>query len=153
MNPRITKSRFENHSNGNKEHTVAEPEQNRELELALKDFKSSMHAWSETEYTRPRHFEQSVRVRSWRVALGWAMGCFLVTASVSGGLMERRHVQEQARMQAAQRAAEQEKLARQQQAAKFTDEELLADVDGDVSRQVPSAMEPLAQMMNDGDSK
>jgi hypothetical protein len=43
-------------------------------------------------------------------------------------------------------AAKQQKLADEQRARK-DDEDLLAKVDNDVSRQVPSAMEPLAQLM------
>jgi ribosomal protein S25 len=53
-----------------------------------------------------------------------------------------------------QRAAEQRKQVQEQQArAQVTDEDLLADVDSDVSRQVPSAMEPLAQMMAGDETK
>jgi len=88
-------------------------------------------------------------VRSWRLAAGWALGCALVAGSVSGGLLERHHRQDVARIAAEQRAAESERQLRQQQAAKVSDEVLLADVDSDVSRQVPSAMEPLAQMMDE----
>jgi hypothetical protein len=54
-----------------------------------------------------------------------------------------------ARIAAERRAAEQLRQVRQQQAAMVSDEVLLADVDSDVSRQVPSAMEPLAQMMDE----
>jgi hypothetical protein len=45
--------------------------------------------------------------------------------------------------------AEQERLAVQQrnQQARQEDEDLLAKVDSDVSREVPAAMEPLAQIM------
>jgi hypothetical protein len=43
-------------------------------------------------------------------------------------------------------AQEQQGLLREQQ-AKAEEEDLLAKVDSDVSREVPSAMEPLAQMM------
>jgi hypothetical protein len=50
---------------------------------------------------------------------------------------------------AAARVAEQERLAAKQrnQQLQQEDEDLLAKVDSDVSRGVPSAMEPLAQMM------
>jgi hypothetical protein len=121
-----------------------------ELEEALKNFKSSIHAWSDAAYSRPRSLRQEVRHRSWRLALGWALGCALVAGSVSGGLLERHHRAEQARIVAEQRAAEQQKQLREQQArAQVSDEALLADVDSDVSRQVPSAMEPLAQMMDE----
>jgi hypothetical protein len=44
-------------------------------------------------------------------------------------------------------AARQQKLADEQRALK-ENEDLLAQVDSDVSRQVPSAMEPLAQLMD-----
>jgi hypothetical protein len=125
----------------------------KELETALNDFKSSMHAWSEAAYSRPRTLAAEVRHRSWRVALGWAMGCLLVAGTFSGGVMERNHRIEAARMAAAQRAADQQRQLREEKAAKETDEGLLAGVDSDVSRQVPSALEPLADMMNDDETK
>jgi hypothetical protein len=46
----------------------------------------------------------------------------------------------------AARVAEQQRLAAQQQLWQ-EDEDLLAKVDSDVSRQVPAAMEPLGQLM------
>jgi hypothetical protein len=50
---------------------------------------------------------------------------------------------------AAARVAQQQRLAAQQrdQQAQQEDEDLLAKVDRDVSREVPVAMEPLAQLM------
>jgi hypothetical protein len=123
-----------------------------ELEAALKDFKSSVHAWSDAAYSRPRKVARTVR--SWRLAASWAMGCLLVVGSVSGGLLERQHKMEMARIAAAQQAADREKQLREQEArAKVTDEDLLADVDSAVSRQVPSAMEPLAQLMTEDETK
>jgi hypothetical protein len=120
-----------------------------EMKQALLNFKSSVHAWSDAIYARPRAVNREARVRSWRPALGWALGCAVVAGSLSGGLLERHHRQEVARVAAEQRAAESEKQLRQKQAAMVPDEDLLADVDSDVSRQVPSAMEPLAQMMDE----
>jgi len=55
-----------------------------EFEEALKDFKSSVHVWSDAAYSRPRTVTHEVRVRSWRLAAGWALGCVLVAGSVSG---------------------------------------------------------------------
>jgi hypothetical protein len=81
------------------------------------------------------------------------MGCFLVAGTVSGGIFERNHRLELARTAAAQRSADLQRQLHDQQAAKQTDEGLLADVDTDVSREVPSALEPLAQMMNDDETK
>jgi hypothetical protein len=124
-------------------------DQDFELEQALHEFKSSVHAWSDAAYNRPRTLAREVRQRSWRLAVGWALGCLLVAGSVSGGLFERQHRIELQKIAAQQRAEEQQKLAHQQQAAGVSDEVLLAGVDSDVSRQVPSAMEPLAQMMSE----
>ena len=125
-----------------------------ELEAALKDFKNSVHAWSDAAYHRPRQVAAPVRRRSWRLTASWAMGCLMVVGSVSGGLFERQHRLELARIASEQRAAEQQKQLRDQEArAKVTDEDLLADVDSAVSRQVPSAMEPLAQLMTEDETK
>jgi hypothetical protein len=148
-------NRFDEEANGLKEqavnaqHAEQDTEQDTELELALKSFKSSVHAWSDAVYSRPRGVSQETGLRGWRVALGWALGCVLVAASVSGGLLQRQHRQEAARIAAQQRAAEQQRQMLREQAAVVSDEVLLADVDSDVSRQVPSAMEPLAQMMDE----
>jgi len=130
----------------------ADEAQDVELEQALKQFRDSVHAWSEAAYKRPRTLAHEVRHRSWRLAAGWAMGCVLAAGSVSGGMFERHHRQEAARIAAEQRAAEQLQQLRQQQ-AREDDEDLLAEVDSDVSRQVPSAMEPLAQPMVEDETK
>jgi hypothetical protein len=146
--------RFEEKANGRKEQLLQTRDQDLELEQALKDFKSSIHAWSEAELSRPRMWTREVRHRSWRLALGWAMGSMLVVGSVSGGLLERQHKLEVARMAAQQQTAEQQKqLLEQRATVAVTDESLLAGVDSDVSRGVPSAMEPLAQMMSYEESK
>jgi hypothetical protein len=140
--------KFDDESNELKEQIVSTEDV--EFKEALKNFKSSIDAWSDAAYSRPRGIAREVRQRSWRVALGWALGCALVAGSVSGGLLERHHRAEAARIAAEQRAAEQQKQLREQQArAQVSDEALLADVDSDVSRQVPSAMDPLAQMMDE----
>jgi hypothetical protein len=143
--------RLDEESKGLKEQAanVQDAEQDLELEQALKNFKSSMHAWSDAMYSRPRTVTREVRVRSWRLAAGWALGCVLVAGSLSGGLLERHHRQEAARIAAQQRAVELQRQLHQKQTAMVPDEVLLADVDSDVSRQVPSAMEPLAQMMDE----
>jgi hypothetical protein len=146
--------KFDDEANGLKERAV--DAEDLELEQALKSFKSSVHAWSHAAYSRPRAFTKEVRLRSWRLALGWALGCVLVAGSVSGGLLQRHHRVEQARIAAQQRAAEQRKQLREQQAGaqvSDSDEVLLAGVDSDVARQVPSALEPLAQMMADDETK
>ena len=115
-----------------------------ELDETLRDFRLSVHAWSEAVYSRPRAAVAPRQV--WRLAAGWALGCVLIAGGASAGLWQ--HHQREMRSVAA-RVAEQERLAVQQrnQQARQEDEDLLAKVDSDVSREVPAAMEPLAQIM------
>lgn len=117
------------------------------LQEALKDFRLSVHAWSEAAMNRPRRPIHSAVRTTWRFAVIWAMGCLLAAGSVGGALYERHHRQEMARQAAVE---QQRQLAAQTAAAASTrkqDEQLLAEVDSAVSRQVPSAMEPLAALM------
>ncbi|MGP8175707.1 MAG: hypothetical protein ACLP7O_14330 [Terracidiphilus sp.] len=122
-----------------------------ELAQVLKNFRASVLAWSDAAYSRPRTAVKTVRQRSWRLAAGWALGCALVAGGVSGGVHERHHRQELARMAAA-RAAEQQRLVAEQR-VREEEEDLLAKVDSDVSREVPSAMEPLAQLMAEDEAR
>jgi hypothetical protein len=126
--------------------------QDLELDGALQNFRASVHAWSEAELNRPRTAPKTVRQRRWRLAAGWALGCAIVAGGVGGGLYEQHQRQEMARVAAAARAAEQQRLVAAQQ-ARDAEEDLLAKVDSDVSREVPSAMEPLAQLMAEDESK
>jgi hypothetical protein len=126
---------------------VREAFQDRELEQALRNFRLSVHAWSEAELSRART-AMTVRHRSWRLASGVALGCVLLAGGVSGAVYERHQRQaEQARV-AAQREAEHQRQLAALKARE--DEDLLAKVDSDVSQEVPAAMEPLAQLMADG---
>jgi len=142
------------------------------LEQALKHFKASVDAWSEVAYRRPRTAVKVAR-HGWRLAASWALGGVLAVCAVAGVAFERQHRQELARIaamkaaaqKAQQQAAEQTKLAVEkepvrveqmpktkvggEQNAGSEDEDLLATVDTDVSRQVPAAMEPLAQLMDE----
>ncbi len=118
------------------------------LDEALRNFKLSVDAWCEAAYNN-RRVVQAVPRRNWRPAAAWALGCALVVSSVSGGVYQRHERQIEAK-QAAARLVEQQKQVAVSQAV--DDQDLLASVDNDVSQQVPSAMEPLAQMSED-DSK
>lgn len=126
---------------------VSEPE----LAQALGDFRLSVHAWSEAALSRPRSsVALGVARRNWRLAAGWAL-CFALTVSgLSGGVYEH-HQRQQLALAAAARAAEQQRVAAEERARE--EEDLLAKVDSDVSREVPSAMEPLAQLMAEDESK
>jgi hypothetical protein len=126
-------------------------EKDASLEQALRNFKAAVHAWGETELNRPRMVAKSVPKRSWRLAAVWALGCVLAAGGIGGGVYEHHQRLEMARIAAA-RAAEQRKMAAAEQARK-DEEDLLAKVDSDVSREVPSAMEPLAQLMADDGSQ
>ncbi len=117
------------------------------VEEALKNFKLSVHAWSDAAYVQPRVTAQIVRRRSWRLAAGWALAALLMAGGISGGVFERHQKVEKAKIAAAARLAEQQKALHAQQA--MDEKDLLASVDSEVSHEVPSAMEPLAQLMNE----
>jgi hypothetical protein len=137
---------------------------------ALKHFKASMDAWSEAAYSRPRLNESRSTVvaqHNWRLAASGALGCLLITGSIAGGFYEHHQRQEAARAAEIKAAEQKVRVAAEQRVtampvatsiptrrpttakpAANSDEDLLATVDSDVSRQVPAAMEPLAQMMD-----
>jgi uncharacterized protein HemX len=122
-----------------------------ELDEALTNFRLCVHAWSEAAISRQRTAVAPVAPRKvWRLALGWALGCVLVAGGASAGLWQ--HQQREMRNAAAGVAEQQrlhEQLVAQQrsQQTRQEDEDLLAKVDSDVSREIPTAMEPLAQLM------
>jgi hypothetical protein len=125
-------------------------EQESELRESLSHFKSSVDAWSEAMISRPRTAREVIARRSWRVAAGWTLGCALLAGAISGGVYEQRQKQEQARVAAAKEAEQQRQLAAERARE---EEDLLAKVDSDISRQVPDAMEPLASLMAEDESK
>jgi hypothetical protein len=132
-------------------------------------------AYSRPRFYESRFNESRPAVRmaqhNWRLAASWSLGCLLVAGSLAGGLYEH-HQRLEAVRAAEMKAAEQKvRLAAEQRVTPMpvaaniatkrttaqpsglkravnTDEDLLATVDNDVSRQVPAAMEPLAQMMD-----
>ena len=126
-------------------------EQDTVLEQALRNFKLSVRAWSEAAYSRPRVAQMAVRHRSWRLAAGWAMACVLVAGSVSGGVIEHVHQRQAAARAAAARVQELQRERQEQMAAarqrQVQDQKLMTTVDTDISQEVPSAMEPLADLM------
>ncbi|MFZ1084011.1 MAG: hypothetical protein WAN35_03475 [Terracidiphilus sp.] len=118
-----------------------------DLEAAIGEFRLSVHAWSEAAMSRPRPaLAAAPRRQVWRLTAGWALGCVLVAGGLTAGVFE--HHQQQMKIAQA-RLVEQQRLAAEQsqKQARQDDEELLAKVDSDISRSVPSAMEPLAQLM------
>ncbi len=149
-----------------------------ELEQALGHFKASVDAWSDAAYHRPRTAAKLAVRHSWRMVAGWALGCLLAAGSLAGAgheIYRRQELAKVAAQKAAQKAAEERAAAARateqptsaqpenkapaaavrkvsvgaQDSARSQDEDLLATVDKDVSREVPAAMEPLAQLMDD----
>jgi len=124
-----------------------------ELDAVLGDFKASAHAWSEAAYNRPRKIVVA-RQRSWKLATGWALGCVLIAGTLTGGVHQRQVRQERANAVAAEQVRQQQEIARSaQMKVRAEDSDLMASVETDVSRAVPSAMEPLAQLMDEGESQ
>ena len=113
---------------------------------ALVDFKASVHAWSDAMATRPRTVQMAVVHRTWRLAAGWALASVLIAGAVSAGLYEHHDRQAQQARIAAEHVAEQQAQAAQHA---HDEQDLLAKVDSDVSREVPSALEPLASLMTE----
>jgi hypothetical protein len=131
--------------------------------------------WNEAVIGQPQRLSAgSSRPRVRQLALGWAMGCVLVAAGLLAGIWEHHRqlaslnaarvaephwmapVQQGKRIlepgELAQNKLAQDRLA-QDKPVQEAKEDLLARVDSDVSRQVPSAMEPLAELMAGNESQ
>jgi hypothetical protein len=80
----------------------------------------------------------------------------LITASVTGGVYEQHQRQESAKVSALRlldQTVEQNRVAAHQNAQQAKEEDLLVSVDSEVSREVPAAMEPLARLMAEDESR
>jgi hypothetical protein len=139
------------------------------LEQALVCFKASVDAWSDAAMNRPRALVKTAR-HIWRLAAASALGCVVAVSCITGALVERHHRQDAARIAVenmpAQPPLQQQTAVKKPvvagphaavgatgtivETASTQDRDLLAAVDNAVSRQIPAAMEPLAQLM-DGD--
>lgn len=126
-----------------------------ELREALGNFKSSVTAWSEEMMSRPREVKAPART-NWGFAVKWALGCVVFAGTVSGGLYQNHRQVEAAKAMAAaaaERATEQQRELAEQTAKEQSADELMANVDSDIARQVPSALQPMASLMTDDESK
>ncbi len=122
------------------------------LKQALGEFKASVHAWSDATYNQPRTARNVVHL-AWQLAAGWSLASLLLAGTISGGIYEHHRQAETERM-AAQQAAHQREIAAQQARDEAQQEEdMLASVDTAVSREVPSAMEPLAALMDETEAE
>src|SRR5258708_26437499 len=112
------------------------------LEAVLADFRASVHAWSDAAYqNRPMVYSPVSRRSLGQRYLAWTMSLAVVLGIASAGAYEY-HQRDLARQAAQQREAEHQRQLALEQRAREVDE-LLAKVDSDLSREVPSAMEPL----------
>ena len=139
-------------------------EKNREIEdlkveSALRNFRESVHGWSEHEFSKLRTIKRSRWEAMWVVlakpAMGWALGCVLMVTSVGipvtvhhqRQLVAERNAQQLRQQQLAKQAAE------QQATLAMTDDELLRHVDSDIAQDAPDAMQPLASLMTDASTR
>jgi hypothetical protein len=130
---------------------AADQEQDPNLEAVLQDFRASMHAWSDATYRgQALVLSQAPRRTLGQRSLAWALSLMLTAGVATAGVHEL-HQRELAK-QAAQREAEQQRQLALEQHTRDADE-LLAKVDSAVSREVPSAMEPLATLMVEDDTQ
>jgi hypothetical protein len=123
-----------------------------ELRQALANFKSSVDAWSDAVMSRPREAKMQER-RNWGLISNWALGCVVFAGTVTGAVYQNYRQAEAAKAEAAARAAEHERELAAQRVKEQTAEDLMAKVDSDISREVPSALEPLALMTEDENRK
>ena len=129
---------------------VAEAGLDPEMQSALRNFRRSVHAWSDASNLRPRSVAVATKRGVLRVAAAWTLGGLLIAGGVEGGFLEKQHRQERLRLAAA-RDAELQRQSREERTREAEQE--LAQVDRDISRQVPDALEPLARLMTADESQ
>jgi len=122
-----------------------------ELREALGNFKLSVDAWSDAMMSRPREAKAPARTNLSAVTK-WALACVVFAGTVSGGLYQNHQQLEAAKVEAA-RIAEQQRELEAARIAKLNEEDLMANVDSDVARQVPSALQPLATLMAEDEAQ
>lgn len=151
MNTNKANPNLSNRDQSNRDQSIEAAEA--DLQQVLRNFRSSVHAWSEAELSRPRMVPATHR-HSWRFAAAWALGCVVAVGSLTAGLYQHyrsQFVASNTQQQPVQQDQQQfqARLSAVSEQAGQRDENLMAVVDSDVSRPVPSAMEPLAQLMDD----
>ncbi|MGC1421806.1 MAG: hypothetical protein WA354_13710 [Terracidiphilus sp.] len=122
-----------------------------ELRAALGNFKASVDAWSDAMMSRPREMKAAAHT-NWSAVTKWALGCVVFAGTLSGGVYQNYRQQEAQKVEAARMREQQREMAAAQ-VLKENEEDLMASVDSDVAREVPSALEPLATLMTEDESK
>ena len=178
-----------------KRDNAGDPALEPELEEALRNFRGSVHAWSDGVYAQPRRASAVVRQLSWRVVLSGALAGLLAAGTLGGAYVHQRGLdrhkntpvavsnrhstavaagssavsggsaaadESQLDQAAWDVAAIQDLLARDDRQARQdvqaaggeqSDEDLLAEVNSDVERQAPQAMEPLQRLMDESETQ
>ena len=145
--------------NGSARAAFDQSAQDPELDTVLRNFRASVHAWSHATYQtrdeaagRSRSLVLSPAPRRilWNRSLAWSMSLVLAAGVATTGIYEY-HQKEVARDKAIQQEIEHQRQLAQQHARDV--DELLARVDSDVSREAPTAMEPLASLMAEDETQ
>jgi hypothetical protein len=137
-----------------KETEMNDQELGQEVEQALKNFRASVHAWSDAEFTRSRAVRApQSSVWRWLAAPAVSWGAAAVLAFTAVGVPVVVHHEHQVQILARQHADEQQRLRDAQekaatQMAAIDDDKLLQHVDEDIRQSTPDAMEPLASLMS-----
>jgi hypothetical protein len=118
------------------------------VQTALRNFRGSVNAWSDAAYHRPRTVAIARPGIAWRRVTGSVLA-LAISAGLVGTAGYERHQANVAAMK--QKQFQQQRLLAEQHAREA--EDLMANIDSDVAREVPSAMEPLAQLMGDNNGQ
>ena len=146
--------------NGAAQDGFLQHEQDPMLQSVLKDFRASVHHWSEAVYEttsapalrgKTLVLSSTPRRSLGQRSLAWALSLVVAAGVVSTGGYEFHQRDLAHRAQLHREAEHQRRLALEQHAREV--DELLAKVDSDLSRQVPTAMEPLASLMVDDNTQ
>ena len=117
------------------------------LRSALGDFRASVHAWSDAACNRPRPLPSTApQTIAWRRAAGWVLSLTLSFGVLGTAAWEHHHSQVVAQERQRQQDLDRQRILNEQRAreSEAATEDLMANVETDVSRQVPAAMAPLA---------
>ena len=102
--------------------------------------------------SRPREVKAPARA-NWSAITKWALGCVVFAGTVSGGVYQNHRQQEAQKVETARIAEQQQREMAAARLASENEEDLMANVDRDIAREVPSALEPLATLMTEDESK
>jgi hypothetical protein len=113
------------------------------LQSAVRHFRASVHAWSDAAHNRPRSvLSPAPHVLAWRRIAAWTLSLALSVGIVGTAEYERHRYRVIAQEKQHLQEMERQRATAEQRAQEA--EDLMANIDSDISRQVPAAMEPLA---------